>query len=324
MTHPTRQPPDLPDETGVMPDPAETLPDVTAYQPVVADAVLEASLEERIRGRRVRVFARNTPALIGILFLVFVIVMAVFAPLVTTFDPNDAQLTERNLTPLTDGHLLGTDDLGRDIYSRLVYGARVSLLVGLGTVLAALAIALPIGMVAGYYEGHVDNWFMRVVDAILSIPPLLLVFAVAGTLGVGLRNAAIALGIFFAPVFIRLIRGEVRTVRRSQLVEAEVSVGAPTHYIMWRHILPVIAAPLIVQASLNVGTAILAETSLSFLGLGAVTPTASWGNMLRQAFDEIELRAWPVFIPGLAIAFTVLAINVFGDGLRDALGRVEQ
>ncbi len=288
------------------------------------DAVLAATLDEPISGRRLRAFLRNKGAIIASLFLLLVIVLGVFAPLIATDDPNNAELMERNLRPGTDGHLLGTDDLGRDLFSRLIFGARASLLAGLGTISATLVIALPVGMIAGYYEGRVDNLFMRFVDALLSIPPLIMVFAIAGTLGAGLRNAVIALAIFFTPMFIRLIRGEVRTVRKSQLIEAEISVGVSTPYIMWRHVLPVISAPLIVQASLAVGTAILAETSLSFLGLGITPPNASWGNMLRTSFDEIERRTWPIFVPGSAIALTVLAVNVFGDGLRDALGRVEQ
>ena len=287
------------------------------------DAILAATLDEPTSGRRWRAFRRNRAAVIATAFLVLIVLVGVFAPLVATHDPNDATLADRRTDAFTDGYLLGTDDIGRDLFSRVVYGTRTSLLAGLGTVAAALAIALPIGMLAGYYQGRVDNIFMRVIDALLSIPPLIMVFAVAGTLGPGLFNAVLALAIFFVPIFVRLIRGEVRSVRRSQLVEAELAVGVPNGYIMRRHILPVIAAPLIVQASLAVGTAILAETSLSFLGLGVQDPTASWGRVLRQAYNDIQTRAWPLFVPGTAIALTVLAINVFGDGLRDALGRVE-
>jgi len=287
------------------------------------DAILRATLDEPTSGRRWRAFAQNKAAVIASVFLVVIVLVGVFAPLVATHDPNDATLSERRTDILTDGYLLGTDDIGRDLFSRVVFGTRTSLLAGLGTVAAALTLALPIGMLAGYYQGRIDNVLMRFVDALLSIPPLILVFAVAGTLGPGLFNAVLALAIFFVPIFVRLIRGEVRTVRRSQLVEAELAVGVPTGYIMRRHILPVIAAPLIVQASLAVGTAILAETSLSFLGLGVLDPTASWGRVLRQAFNDIQVRSWPLFVPGAVIAATVLAINVFGDGLRDSLGRVE-
>jgi peptide/nickel transport system permease protein len=304
-------------------DTAPPFEDMETPGAIDEDAILKATLEEPTSGRRWRAFGRNKAAVIASTFLVVVLLVGVFAPLVATHDPNDATLSDRRTGVLTDGYLLGTDDIGRDMFSRVVYGTRTSLLAGLGTVVAALALALPIGMLAGYHQGWVDNAFMRFVDALLSIPPLILVFAIAGTLGPGLFNAVMALAIFFVPIFVRLIRGEVRSIRRSQLVEAELAVGVPTGYIMRRHILPVIAAPLIVQASLAVGTAILAETSLSFLGLGVMDPTASWGRILKQAFNDIQIRSWPLFLPGAAIASTVLAINVFGDGLRDALGRVE-
>jgi peptide/nickel transport system permease protein len=304
-------------------DTAPPFEDMETPGAIDEDAILKATLEEPTSGRRWRAFGRNKAAVIASTFLVVILLVGVFAPLVATHDPNDATLSDRRTGVLTDGYLLGTDDIGRDMFSRVVYGTRTSLLAGLGTVVAALALALPIGMLAGYYQGWVDNAFMRFVDALLSIPPLILVFAIAGTLGPGLFNAVMALAIFFVPIFVRLIRGEVRSIRRSQLVEAELAVGVPTGYIMRRHILPVIAAPLIVQASLAVGTAILAETSLSFLGLGVMDPTASWGRILKQAFNDIQIRSWPLFLPGAAIASTVLAINVFGDGLRDALGRVE-
>ena len=303
-------------ETAVDPDAAGTLEgNGAAEEPVATEAT---------GGRRWRAFRRNKSAMIAAAFLVLVVLTAVLAPVVATHDPNDAELREIELDVMTDGHLLGTDSNGRDLFSRIVFGARVSLLAGLGTVLLALAIALPLGMIAGYYRGKVDTVLTGLVDALLAVPPLILVFAIAGILGPGLRNAIIALGVFFTPLFIRLIRGEVRGVRGSQLIEAQIAMGFSSAYIMRRHILPLLAAPLIVQASLSVGTAILAETSLSFLGLGAPPPTASWGNVLRQAFDRIEFRAWPVFVPGLAIASTVLAINMFGDGLRDSLGRLER
>jgi len=163
---------------------------------------------------------------------------------------------------------------------------------------------------------------MRIIDIILSIPPLILVFAIAGVLGASMKNAIIALGIFFTPLFIRLIRSEVVNLRNSQLVETERAIGVPDRYILVRHILPNIASPLIVQVSLSVGTAILAEASLSFLGLGVQPPSASWGTMLQNAFERIVQHWWMILPSSVAIAMTVFALNVAGDGLRDALGKV--
>ena len=289
-------------------------------------------LPERLEGRRLRAFVRNKQAVAALTFLTLIVLSAVFAPIIAPFNPNKNELRFNFQTPWSQCvvkqcskaglRVLGTDDLGRDTLSRLLYASRVSLLVGLGAVLAALVIALPLGLLAGYIGGKIDWLLMRMVDMILSIPPLILVFAVAGVLGASLKNAIVALGVFFVPLFLRLIRGEVQSLRNSQLVETERAIGVPDTYIAVRHILPNIASPLIVQVSLSIGTAILAEASLSFLGLGAQPPTASWGIMLRSAFDFISRYPWMILPPSLAIALTVLALNIIGDGLRDALGKV--
>lgn len=289
-------------------------------------------LPERLEGRRMRAFLRNKQAVAALIFLTLIVLSAVFAPLIAPFNPNKNELRFNFQTPWSRCvvkqcsraglRVLGTDDLGRDIFSRLLYASRVSLLVGLGAVLAALVVALPLGLLAGYIGGKIDWLLMRMVDMILSIPPLILVFAVAGVLGASLKNAIIALGVFFVPLFLRLIRGQVQNLRNSQLVETERAIGVPDTYIAVRHILPNIASPLIVQVSLSVGTAILAEASLSFLGLGVQPPTASWGIMLRSAFDFISRHPWMILPPSMAIALTVLALNIIGDGLRDALGKV--
>lgn len=297
------------------------------------DVRLVDELPEQLEWRRLRAFGRNVPAMIALTFLVLLVLSAVFAEVLAPYSFSKNELRLNFATPGTfcgedvcseaGTRLLGTDDLGRDLFSRLLFATRVSLIAGLGSVAVALVIALPIGLIAGYFGGKLDWLLMRGVDVILSIPPLILVFAVAGILGASLRNAIIALGVFFTPLFIRLVRSEVKNVVGGQLVEAERAVGVPDGYILRRHILPNIASPLIVQVSLSIGTAILAEASLSFLGLGVSPPTPSWGIMLKSAFDFISGHPWMLFIPSAPIALTVLALNVFGDGLRDALGRVE-
>jgi peptide/nickel transport system permease protein len=306
----------------------------SAATAAAADDVLLAELPERLDGRRGRAFVRNVPAMVAAVFLVLLVLSALLAPVIAPFDPDANELRLTFATPGTQcagppaceeagTRWLGTDDLGRDNLSRLLHGSRASLLAGLGSVAVALVIAVPIGLAAGYIGGRIDWLLMRAVDVILSVPPLILVFAVAGILGASLRNAVIALGVFFTPLFIRLIRTEVQSLRAGQMVEAERAVGVPDSAIVLRHVLPNITSPLIVQVSLSVGTAILAEASLSFLGLGVTPPTSSWGIMLKTAFDFIGSQAWLVLIPSTVIALTVLALNLLGDGLRDALGRVE-
>lgn len=297
---------------------------------VVQEPIIEEY--ERLGGRRLRSFMRNKPAVIAVAVLALIILSAVFAPLIAPFDPSEIDLMNafskigsHCVAPncqLVGSHLLGTDNLGRDVFSRLLFATRISLFVGFGAIVAALTLALPFGLIAGYLGGKLDWLVMRIIDIILSIPPLILVFAIAGVLGASMKNAIIALGIFFTPLFIRLIRSEVVNLRNSQLVETERAIGVPDRYILVRHILPNIASPLIVQVSLSVGTAILAEASLSFLGLGVQPPSASWGTMLQNAFERIVQHWWMILPSSLAIAMTVFALNVAGDGLRDALGKV--
>lgn len=296
-----------------------------------SDVDLDAAIPERLEGRRLRAFMRNRAALVSLVVLTLVVLTAVFAGLIAPLDPNKNELRIPFSPPFTDCtdlcsragmRWLGTDDIGRDIFSRLLHGSRVSLLVGLGSVVVSLIVALPIGMIAGYVGGKLDWLLMRFVDIVLSIPPLILVFAVAGVLGASMRNAIIALGVYFTPLFIRLIRSEVLKLRTSQLVETERALGVPNSAIMIRHILPNISSALIVQVSLSIGTAIIAEASLSFLGLGVQAPQSSWGIMLRSAFDFISRESWMIIPPSVMIAATVLSLNLIGDGLRDALGRV--
>lgn len=277
----------------------------------------------RIGNRRLRAFTRNRLALAGLLYLVGIGLAAVFAPLLFSRDPSDLDVTNRFAGPFSDGHLLGADSLGRDLLTQVVFAARVSLVAGFGSVALALCIAVPVGLLAGYYGRWIEAVVMRIVDLLLAIPPLILVFAVAGILGASLRNALIALSVYFAPLFIRLVVTEVRRLRDGPLVESARAVGSSDRFIMVRHVLPNIASPLIVQASLSTGVAIIAEASLSYLGLGVRPPTPTWGVMVRSAFDFIQRDAWAVVVPSAAMALTVLAFNFVGDGLRDALHRHE-
>jgi ABC-type dipeptide/oligopeptide/nickel transport system permease subunit len=297
-----------------------------ASPPEVEPSAATGARRRRADGRPSRgaAFRRDRVALVATGYLVVVGLVALLASVLAPHDPTATDLYAINKPPGTAGHLFGTDDLGRDTLSRLLYGTRVSLVAGLISVAVAVAIALPLGLVAGYFGGRLDELLMRIVDVLMSIPPLILVFAIAGILGPSLQNAIIALAILFVPLFLRLTRSEARAARASQLVEAERSLGVPDRAILTRHLLPGISAPLVVQATLTIGTAILAEASLSFLGLGVKPPQASWGSMVSTGLQFLRLTAWPVVIPCIAIALTVLAFNLVGDGLNDALAEGER
>ena len=289
-----------------------------------AETVPDRIVSAAPRNRRWRMFFRRKSAVASALLLSGVVTIAIFANLLAPYDPNSTDLRSILLPPGSAGHLLGTDQLGRDVLSRLVYGARVSAIAGFGATTVSLIFALPIGFLSGYVGGRFDWFIQRGIEVMLSIPPLVLIFVIAGILGPSLRNAVIALGAFFIPAFVRLIRAEVRNIAAGPLVEAERALGVSPLRIMVRHVLPSVAPAIIVEVSLATGVAIVAEASLAFLGLGATPPTASWGGMIREGFDVIQTDTWFVVMPCVAIAFTVLAVNLFGDGLRDALGRVDR
>jgi ABC-type dipeptide/oligopeptide/nickel transport system permease subunit len=253
-------------------------------------------------------------------FVVLVALVAVFATILAPHEPANDALTHLNEGP-SGHHWLGTDDLGRDILSRLMFGARISLRVaGLLVVLAAAA-ALPIGLAAGYFGRWVDGLLMRCMDALFAFPPLMLALALAALLEPSLTNASIAIAIPFVPGFARLVRAEVLSVREETYIEASRSVGITSGRMLRRHVLPNVASPLIVQVAVSFGYALLAEAALGFLGFGIQPPHASWGTMLQGAYSFVLDKPWPMIPPGLAIALTVLAFNLVGDGLRDALGR---
>ncbi|MDN3016301.1 ABC transporter permease [Paenibacillus sp. BSR1-1] len=261
---------------------------------------------------------RERLAFVSLIYLVILVLVAVFARYIVPFDPEAQDLNQVMIAP-NGLHWFGTDELGRDIFTRLLLGSQAALQAGLIAILIPLFIGVPLGILSGYLGGIVDDLFMRVVDAILSFPAILLALGITGALGVNLWNAMIAIGIIFTPQFARLARGQTLQVRREPYVEAAKISGAGPLWIMYRHILPNIASPIIVQASFSFSLAILVEASLSFLGMGAQSPQISWGGMLHQAYSMIFVNPFMMIFPGAAILLSVLAGNFFGDGLRIAV-----
>jgi peptide/nickel transport system permease protein len=261
---------------------------------------------------------RRKGAVFGLAVITLFILLALLAPLITPYDPA-AQSWSAVRKPPSMAHWFGTDEVGRDILTRIVYGARASLLAGVISIAIALAIGVPLGTVAGYVGGWVDALLSRITDAMLACPFLILAIALAAFLGPNLRNAMIAIGITTTPIFIRLTRAQVMAVKVEDYVEAARAVGNPPWRIALRHILPNILPALLVQATLSIAAAIIAEASLSFLGLGQQPPEPSWGSMLNAAQRFLIHAPWMAVWPGLAIFLTVLSFNLLGDGLRDAL-----
>ena len=277
-----------------------------------------ADAGERPWQAALRRLARRPVALTGLAVAVFFVVVALAASLLAPYDPlaTDWRLVRK---PPSTLHLFGTDDLGRDVLARVIWGARASLMAGLVSVSIALSLAVPLGLVSGYLGGAVDGLLMRIVDAMLAIPFLVLAIALAAFLGPSLTNAMIAIGVVQTPIFTRLTRGQALAVKHEDYIEAARAVGNPDHRILLRHILPNIMAPILVQATLAIPGAILAEAALSFLGLGQQPPAPSWGSMLNTATHFISQAPWMAVWPGLAIFSLVLSFNLLGDGLRDAL-----
>lgn len=276
-------------------------------------------LPEEIAGARfARDFLAMRLAAVGLGIILLLLVCAAGAGVIAPYDPIQQNL-DLAFAPPSIAHLLGTDDLGRDLLSRTIYGARISLLAGIVSVGIALVIGVSVGLVAGYWGGTLDQVLMRLMDALLAFPGLILALAITAALGSDLINALIAIGIVGIPTYARLTRGQVLSVREFAFVEAARAVGTSDARILARHVLPNVSAPLIVQASLSVAFAILAEASLSFLGLGAKPPTPSWGAMVSLGRDYLDQAPWVVFVPGGAIFLAVLGFNFVGDALRDAL-----
>ena len=265
-----------------------------------------------------RQLARRPAAVFGGAVLLLVLVLALLAPWLAPYDPLATSWSAVRKAP-SAAHWFGTDEVGRDLLSRVIWGARASLSAGLVAVVIAVAVGLPLGMMAGYLGGWVDMVIGRLTDAMLAIPFLILAIALAAFLGPSLQNAMIAIGVTATPLFVRLARGQVLQARAEDWVEAARSVGNPRARILVRHILPNILPPVLVQATLTIASAIIAEASLSFLGLGQQPPAPSWGSMLNTAQRFLTQAPWMALFPGAAIFLTVLAFNLFGDALRDAL-----
>jgi len=264
-------------------------------------------------------FVHDRVAMAGAAFLAALVVIAAFAPWVAPHSPT-ANFPQLNAGPSAH-HWLGTDDIGRDILSRIIFGARISLEVATLVVLLALIVSLPIGLIAGYFGGGTDNLLMRIMDAMFAFPPLLFAITIAALLGKSLHHEIIAISFISIPGFARVIRGQVLSVREETYVEASRSVGAGSVRMIIRHVLPNVASPLIVQGALALGYTLLADAALSYLGLGVPPPAPSWASMLQEAYGFVYSDPWAAIVPGVAIALTVLSFNLVGDGLRDALGR---
>jgi peptide/nickel transport system permease protein len=282
------------------------------------DAAQSLPRERRPWQRALGRLRRRRGALLGAAIVLFFVLVAIFAPLIAPYDPLATSWSAVRKPP-SWLHPFGTDEIGRDVLSRVIYGTRASLLAGIVSVSISIALGVPIGLVAGYVGGWVDGLLMRITDALLACPFLILAIALAAFLGPDLLNAMVAIGISAMPIFIRLTRAQTLATKVEDYIEAAKAVGNPPWRIVWRHILPNILAPIMVQATLSVAAAIIAEASLSFLGLGQQPPQPSWGSMLNTAKAFLDQAPWMAWWPGLAIFVVVFSFNLLGDGLRDAL-----
>jgi len=278
-------------------------------------------LRPAVRGRRweiLRQAARTRLGPLGVLVMLLAVTVALLAPVISPYDPLKQDLGHTLGRP-DRAHLMGTDNVGRDVLSRMIWGTRVSLIAGFGSVALAMIAGGILGLLAGYTGGQTDGFVMRLMDAVLSFPPLVLALALGAVLGAGLGGVVIALGVVYTPTFARLMRGQVLTITTREYVEAARALGAPGWRVAWHHVLPNAAAPIVIQASLSVAFAILAEASLSFLGLGVQPPGASWGSMINAGRGYLQQAPWIVFWPGAALFVTVVGLNFVGDAVRDAL-----
>jgi peptide/nickel transport system permease protein len=261
---------------------------------------------------------RNPGAVVGAVGLVVLVLIAIFAPALSSHDPLEMIPRER-LQPPNPQHWLGTDIFGRDILTRLMYGARISLVVGVISVTISVLIGVSMGLTAGYYGGWIDTLTMRLIDVMLAFPGILLALAIVAIMGPGLLNVMIAVGVAAVPTYARVVRGAVLSTKQNAYVDAALVVGCGHFRVLAFHILPNVLAPIIVIATLRVGSAIITGAALSFLGLGAQPPTPEWGAMLTEGRNYLRAAWWITTFPGLAIMITVLSMNLVGDGLRDAL-----
>ena len=281
-------------------------------------AVLFQEAQRKQGSKTLKRLVRRRGAVFGLAVVAFFVLVALLAPWIAPYDPVATSWSTVREAP-SASHLFGADELGRDVLSRIVWGTRASLLAGVVSVSISLALGIPIGMAAGYLGRWIDALISRITDAMLACPFLILAIALAAFLGPSLTNAMIAIGISATPVFIRLTRAQVLAAKSEDYVEAARALGNPHLRIALRHILPNIVAPLVVQATLAIAAAVIAEASLSFLGLGQQPPAPSWGSMLNTARSYLDQAPWMAVWPGVSIFLLVLSFNLLGDGLRDAL-----
>jgi peptide/nickel transport system permease protein len=281
-------------------------------------AVLPLPAEASPASRAAKRLLRRGGAIVGLAVVAFFAILALLAPWIAPYDPVATSWSAVRAAP-SASYLFGADELGRDVLSRIIWGARASMLAGVVSVCISLALGVPIGMLAGYVGRWVDALISRITDAMLACPFLILAIALAAFLGPSLTNAMIAIGISATPIFIRLTRAQVLAAKSEDYVEAARALGNPHLRIALRHIFPNIVAPLIVQATLAIAAAVIAEASLSFLGLGQQPPAPSWGSMLNTARNYVDQAPWMAIWPGVSIFLLVLSFNLLGDGLRDAL-----
>jgi len=268
------------------------------------------------------VFKRSPLALTGLIFVTIFIILGIIGPYITPYDPikiDFSTMLEERLQPPSLKHFFGTDEYGRDLFSRVLAGARVSLMISLAVMAIAIPVGLVLGLIAGYYGGVVDEIIMRITDVFLSFPGLVLAIAFSATLGASIWSAMIAISLVWWPGYVRVVRGQTLSIKQSLYVEAARAIGVSTSKIIRRHILPNVITPLIVLATLDFGSVILVSAALSFIGLGAQPPTPEWGRLIADGRRWFPEKWWYTFFPGLAIFFTVLGWNLLGDGLRDIL-----
>ncbi len=275
--------------------------------------------ENRVLKGIVSIFKRSRSATLGLILVVIITLIALLAPHIAPHDPLTLDMAMRREPPGTPGHLLGTDNAGRDLLSRIIWGSRISLQVGVVATGLGIILGTVMGLLAGFYGGAVETLLLRLIDILICFPTLLLALAIVAMLGPAIRNVMIAVGVTQAPRFARIVRSSVLSVREMEYVESASAMGASSMRIMFRHLLPNAMTGAVVFATLSIGAAILTEATLSFLGLGVPPPTPSWGNIVAEGRRFLLCSPWITVFPGLAIMVTVFGFNFFGDGLRDAL-----
>ncbi len=284
----------------------------------------EAATRDMLRReRRVnsawRKLSRNKMAVVGFVIVATMVIVAIFANFIAPYDPNEIDILNSYATPGTEGHIFGTDGYGRDLFSRIVYGARISIFVAVGGTIVGACIGALLGLVAGFFGGIVDTVIMRIMDGMLAFPFILLALILMTILGSGALNVILAIGIANVPTFARVVRGQVHVVKNEEYCNAERVLGASSMRILFRHVFPNALSPIIVYFTLNIASAIISEAALSFLGLGITPPTASWGNILADGKTTLQLAPHIATISGAFILLTVLGFNLLGDGIRDVL-----